>query len=277
MMKIDAHQHFWNYNPHRDTWIDASMQAIQKDFMPPDLLPHLQQHDFDGCVAVQAAQSHSETQFLLNLAREYPWVKKVVGWIDLRSATLEQSLDEWKGYRQLAGFRQILQDLDPAVMYEPDFRAGIQHIGDRGFTYDLLIYPQHLDAAIDLVRNYPDQRFVIDHLAKPDIRSGNSKTWQTGIKKIAELDNVYCKFSGMVTEADWNNWTIEDLEPYLDTILNCFGPERLMYGSDWPVALLAASYDDVVDVAMHFIEPLSRTEQHRLMGATACEFYGILD
>lgn len=274
-MRIDSHQHFWVFNPARDDWIDGSMADIRRDFMPPDLKPNLDVNRFDGCVAVQAAESHDETRFLLDLSSDFPWIKKIVGWIDLRSQRLEQEMDQWSGNGKLAGFRQVIQCLDPSILYQPEFRAGLSRLSARSFTFDLLICPQHLQAAIDLVGDFPDQLFVIDHLAKPAIKSGMLEPWRTAIKQVASHENVYCKFSGMVTEANWHAWTYDDLAPYMEWVLECFGPSRLMYGSDWPVALLASSYQQVFDVAERFVGPLSADEKQQLLGSTACHFYGI--
>ncbi|MEJ8568022.1 amidohydrolase family protein [Elongatibacter sediminis] len=274
-MRIDAHQHFWRFDPVRDSWIDADMSAIARDFMPQDLEPVLHSLGLDGTVAVQAAESSVETDFLLALAREHDWIRSVVGWLDPASADVAAELDRLDGETRLAGFRHILQSREPEVMSEPAFRAGIRALRQRDYTFDLLIHPRHLPAAIDLVRACPDQRFVIDHLAKPPIADGMDDGWRRDIRTIARHENVFCKISGMVTEADWSHWTREQFTPFLDTVFDCFGPERLMYGSDWPVCLLAAPAGSVMNIVDHYLAPFSADEQARVRGGTACDFYGI--
>ncbi|MGY6744199.1 MAG: amidohydrolase family protein [Cecembia sp.] len=274
-MKIDAHQHFWNHDPVRDNWIDESMQVIQRDFLPNDLKPELDRKQIDGCIAVQADQSPHETRFLLELAAHNPWIKKVVGWVDLNAADVEGQLESYQNEEKLAGFRKILQSLAPEAIEDPHFLHGIRKLADYGFTYDILIYPQHLEKAYALALRFPNQPFIIDHLAKPDIKNGELDHWTKGIKKMAELDNVFCKVSGMVTEAKWKNWQKKDFTPYLDTITAAFGTKRLVYGSDWPVCLLAASYDEVYDLAWNYYENFSKEEQFAIFGGNAQRFYGI--
>jgi L-fuconolactonase len=276
-MQIDAHQHFWAYDKQHYGWIDDSMQPLQRDFLPADLKALLNENDLDGCVAVQARESFSETDFLLALAAAHPWIKKVVGWLDLRSELLEPELERLESVPALAGFRQVLQHLDPEVLDDSRFRAGLKRMQDNDYTFDLLIYPQHLSAVTRLVTDYPDQRFVIDHLAKPRIASGGLQEWSRSISAIAKRENVFCKLSGMVTEADWKQWTAEQLHPYMDVAFAAFGPQRLMYGSDWPVALLAGQYQEVKQVVDNYLEAFSDDEKQRVMGGTACEFYGIVD
>lgn len=274
-MRIDAHQHFWLFDAERDNWIDESMALLRHDFLPGDLKPLLEQQGFDGCVAVQASESFSETDFLLALSVEHDWIKKVVGWLDLRSAAIEAELERLSGQTRLAGFRQVIQHLDPQVMDDNRFRTGLAQLQAQDFTYDLLIYPRHLPTARRLVRDFPQQRFVIDHLAKPMIRNAQLQDWSIEIRTIAQHDNVVCKLSGLVTEASWHHWTYEQLRPCLDLALEVFGPQRLMFGSDWPVALLAGSYAEVHGVIERFIGECSAAEKSRIMGGTACEFYRI--
>ncbi|WP_291778495.1 amidohydrolase family protein [Cecembia sp.] len=274
-MKIDAHQHFWNYDPVRDSWIDESMQVIQRDFVPQDLQPELDKKQIDGCIAVQADQSTHETRFLLELAEHNPWIKKVVGWVDLNAADIEGQLESYQSEEKLAGFRKILQSLAPEAMEDPHFLHGIGKLADYGFTYDVLIYPQHLEKAYALALSFPNQPFIIDHLAKPDIKNGELEYWTKGIKKMAELEHVFCKVSGMVTEAKWKAWQKDDFTPYLDTITAAFGTKRLVYGSDWPVCLLAATYEEVYDLAWSYYENFSREEQAAIFGGNAQRFYGI--
>lgn len=274
-MTIDSHQHFWKFDPVRDAWIDSAMKTIQRDFMPLDLKPELDKTGFDGCIAVQADQSDQETQFLLTLAKEYPWIEKVVGWVDLNSLKIESKLESHMSEPKLAGFRMILQALGPEAMDDPKFLYGISLLEKFGFTFDILIYPKHLKAAYNLVKKFPNQHFVIDHLAKPNIKGGEFEFWSKGISKISELPNIWCKVSGMVTEADWNYWKTEDFKLYLDHITDSFGIKKLMFGSDWPVCLLAGTYTAVFDLAYHYYKSFSQVEQQAVFGSNACEFYGI--
>lgn len=271
--RIDAHQHFWQYDPVRDAWIDDSMKVIQRDFMPDDLEPVLQQNGIDGCVAVQADQSETETLFLLELAEKHPFIKGVVGWIDLRSKDLEKRLEHFSDYPLLKGFRHILQGEAPEFMLQPDFLKGLSMIEKKGFTYDILVFPNHLKAVEKLLQQHENQHFIIDHLAKPHIKKGMLDEWADDMKTIASYPNVYCKLSGMVTEADWQNWRPEQLFPYLETALELFGPHRLCYGSDWPVCLLAAGYEQQLQVVTHFIQTLSPNERSAIMGGNAATFY----
>ncbi|RZS98129.1 amidohydrolase family protein [Cecembia calidifontis] len=274
-MRIDAHQHFWNFDPVRDSWIDDSMKVIQRDFSPEDLLPELRSKRIDGCIAVQADQSPQETQYLLGLSHQHPYIKKVVGWVDLSAPDIESQLERYQAEKNLAGFRKILQALPPSAMEEEAFLQGISLLSKYHFTYDILIFPKHLPAALEFVKKFPNQAFIIDHLAKPAIKSGEFEHWSKGIKELSEIPNLYCKVSGMVTEADWKKWKKEDFIPYLDHITDCFGTERLVYGSDWPVCLVAASYAQVFDLAWEYFQPFSEDEKAAIFGDNACEFYGI--
>ena len=274
-MKIDAHQHFWKYDPIRDSWISDEMKAIRRDFMPEDLKPELDLRGISGCIAIQADQSEAETRFLLDLAEMHTWIKKVVGWVDLRSGKIEVELEAYSSEVKLVGFRKILQSLPPEEMEDRAFLNGIRLLEKYGYTYDILIYPKHLEAAYHLVKKFPNQAFVLDHLAKPDIKNGEFKIWNKGIKQLAALPNISCKVSGMVTEADWGNWQKEDFKPYLDAVAESFGVERMMYGSDWPVSLLAGSYAQVHDLAMDYFREFSPAEQNMVFGENACRFYGL--
>jgi L-fuconolactonase len=276
-MTLDAHQHFWQFDPIRDSWINESMKVIQKDFLPMDLKPELDMKGIQGCIAVQADQSDQETAFLLRLAKENTWIKGVVGWVDLASVLLEEKLEAYQAEKKLVGFRKILQSLPPSSMEESAFLNGIGLLSKYGFTYDILIFPQHLENAFKFVKKFPSMRFVVDHLAKPYIRSGEFDFWSKGIHKLATLPNVFCKVSGMVTEADWKNWKNDDFKPYLSHITDCFGTERIMYGSDWPVCLLAGSYAQVYDLTFEFYKGFSHEEKNGIFGENACRFYGIND
>lgn len=251
------------------------MQVIRHDFLPQDLEPLLSRNRIEGCVAVQADQSEQETLFLLELASQHAFIKKVVGWIDLTAENLEEKLDVLGEHDRLAGFRHILQAEPPEKMEQPAFRRGIAELASRGFTYDILIFPEHLEAATSLVDAFPKQLFVIDHLAKPRIREKLLDPWRKQMQDIARRPNVFCKLSGMVTEADLRHWKPEDLRPYMEVVLEAFGPSRVMYGSDWPVCLLAADYGQVLHSVEQYIVTLSRAEQQQIMGTTAMRFYKI--
>ena len=274
-MKVDSHQHFWEYDPNRQDWITNDMRRIRRNFLPGDLFPLLQDAKIDGCIAVQAEESIRETDFLLDLADQHEWILGVVGWADLGSDGLEEILENYSENRHLVGFREVLQSKDPRYMLREEFIRGIHKLSPKGYTYDLLTFPKHLQAALELVKKCPNQRFVIDHLSKPDIKSGEWKEWKKLISPLAERELVFCKLSGMVTEADWEKWKPEDLFPYLEISLELFGPDRLMFGSDWPVCLLAGEYEQVFQVIEDFTSQLSSSEQDRIWGETALEFYQI--
>jgi L-fuconolactonase len=275
-MKIDSHQHFWHFDPIRDAWItQGSMSVIRRDFLPDDLAPILQKNGFDGCVAVQADSSEAETFFLLDLAEKNPFIKGVVGWVDLRAANLSERLEAFQQYPKLKGFRHILQGEKPEFMLKPDFTEGVELLGQRGFTYDILVFPNHLLAVKTFLKHMPNQPFVIDHIAKPYIKKGLIKEWAKDIKSIAQHENVYCKLSGMVTEADWNGWKEADFTPYLDVVFDAFGTDRLMYGSDFPVCLLAGTYEKQLAIIENYVSKLLDTEGSKIMGLNAQKFYNL--
>lgn len=273
-MRIDSHQHFWIYQPSEHGWINDQMSVLKHDFLPQHLLPLLTQQGYGGCVAVQAAQSDQETEFLLDLADKYDFILGVVGWIDLQSSQLSHQLNAYQHNPKLKGFRHIVQDeADDQFLLRPSFIEGVKTIQAAGYSYDILIYAHHLEVTARFLAAFDDPRFVIDHIAKPDIRHGGFASWKAGITKLARYPQVFAKLSGMVTEADWQNWTTKDLIPYLDVCLECFGPQRLMIGSDWPVCLLAGSYEKVLSVVEDFISTLSVTEQAAILGGNARAFY----
>lgn len=275
MLLLDAHQHFWQFNPVRDAWISPDMSVLRRDFLPADLQPLLEKHHIAGCIAVQADQSEDETRFLLNQAAIHPVVAGVVGWVDLRSDRLPAILDGWAGLPKLKGFRHILQAEVPEFMLQTAFLRGIRTIAERGYSYDILVFPRHLTAVHKLLRTADKQAFVVDHLAKPYLRRGQWRQWAKDLRSIARFPNVHCKLSGMVTEANWQRWQPADFSPYLDIALEAFGAERLMYGSDWPVCLLAASYAQQFEALQVYVRKLSPTEQANIMGQTAARFYKV--
>jgi len=277
MNRIDSHQHFWKFDPIRDSWIDDSMRQIQRDFLPEDLLPLLTENKFQGCMAVQASQSEEETNFLLELASKNDFIKGVVGWIDLRSENITERLSHFSKYEKLKGFRHVVQGEQDDFMFEKDFRNGIAALKEFNFTYDILIFHRQLPAAIDLVKSFPEQVFVIDHIAKPDIKSGDIESWEKGMEEIAKFENVSCKISGMVTEADWKQWKPSDLKPYLDVIFENFSTDKLMFGSDWPVCNVASDYTEVVKTLENYISQLSTQDQNKIWFENAKSFYKLND
>lgn len=271
--RIDAHQHFWKFDPVRDSWIGESMQKIQKDFLPEDLIPLLEENSFSGCVAVQASQSEEETNFLLDLAAKNDFIKGVVGWVDLLDKNIAERLPIFSTQKKLKGFRHVVQGESDDFMLRNDFRNGISELKQFNYTYDILIFPRQLPAAIDLVNRFPNQAFVLDHIAKPDIKSGTIQYWKEGVKELAKAENVMCKISGMVTEANWHTWKSDDLKPYLDVIFENFSKENLMFGSDWPVCNLAANYNLVVKTLEEYISQLPIQEQDMIWYGNANTFY----
>jgi L-fuconolactonase len=275
-MRIDAHQHFWHYNAARDTWITDEMAALKNDFLPRHLAGELSANHMQGCIAVQADQSEAETFFLLDLASHHEMIHGVVGWTDLCADNVAERLERLLQYPKLCGFRHILQAETDEFMLRPDFLRGIKSLeGDKtALTYDILIYARQLPSAIELVSKFPDQPFVIDHIAKPPIKERRHLPWARHLRILAENKNIYCKVSGLVTEADWRGWTVGDFTPYLDLVFEVFGVDRVIFGSDWPVCLLAASYRQVVDLVAGYIRDLPMSDQEKIFGLNAAYFYG---
>jgi L-fuconolactonase len=276
-MRIDSHQHFWKYDATRDKWITEDMSVIRRDFLPEDLTPLLQRNNFDGCVAVQADQSDAETEFLLDLSARHDIIKGVVGWIDLRSSSLvlDSKLHAYRSRPKLKGFRHVVQGEPKGFLANRDFVEGVKKLGQHGFTYDLLVYHHQLEEALKFVYEVPDVKIVIDHIAKPSIRTKEKTRWELNMAAIATAGNVHCKLSGMVTEAAWMRWTKEDFKPFLDEMLEIFGPKRLLYGSDWPVCLVSASYEEQLDIVESYIQRLSVSEREQIMGTNAINFYNL--
>lgn len=272
--KIDAHQHFWHYSRTEHAWMTDEMAEIRRDFMPEDLRPLLDQLGFDGSIAVQACQNVEETRWLLELAGRYPFIRGVVGWVDLRSPGMPSQLEQLAGNGKLVGVRHVVQDEpDDEFMLRSDFRAGIARLAEFGLTYDVLIYPRQLPAAIRLVREFSHQRFVLDHIAKPAITEGPREPWEAGLRELAKSPNLYCKLSGMVTEARWKQWTPADFQPYLDAVFEAFGPERLMIGSDWPVCTLSAGYESTMEIVIEYISQFPAEMRDGILGGNCARFY----
>jgi len=275
-MRLDAHQHFWKYNAAKYGWIDERMGALKRDFLPGDLRPILEADGFDGSICVQARQDLEETQWLLDLADENDFVKGVVGWVDLCSGELAGQLDDLAKRKKLVGVRHIVQaEPDDEFMRRQDFRRGIAQLRERGLTYDLLLYPRHLPVAVKLAREFPDQPFVVDHIAKPEIAAGVLAPWDRDVRELAKLDNVWCKVSGMVTEAKWKAWKAADFRPYLDVVFEAFSPDRLMIGSDWPVCTLSADYRATMGIVTEYLGQLPADSQEKVLGGNCAEFYGV--
>jgi L-fuconolactonase len=273
-MRIDAHQHFWSYDPVAYDWIGPGMEVLARDYLPEQLVPELETCAIDGAISVQARQDEAETDWLLELAKSPPQLLGVIGWTDLCAPNIEERLSDLAKNPLLVGLRHVLQDEpDDRFMLLPEFQAGIACLAQHDLVYDLLLYPRHLAPALELVDLAPQQSFVLDHLGKPCITLGTLEPWSRDLKQLAQRPNVTCKLSGLVTEADWATWTLSDLTPYLDQALAAFGPERLMFGSDWPVCTLAGTYQQVQDAVNTWAEALSPSEQAAIFGGTAERIY----
>ncbi|MFI5187797.1 MAG: amidohydrolase family protein [Chitinophagales bacterium] len=276
MLRIDAHQHFWKFDPFRDDWITDEMAVIKKDFLPQNLWPLLQQNNLDGSVLVQSDQSEKENEFLLENAAEYDFIKGVVGWIDLQAKNVEERLTYYSSFKKIKGFRHVLQaERDRALMLKPSFKNGISKLKKFGFTYDILIFADQLKYIPEFVAAFPDQKFIIDHIAKPQIKYSKIEEWEKDMIKVAKQENVYCKLSGMVTEANWKKWKIEDFNPYIDVVVEAFGIQRILYGSDWPVCLVAATYKKMLNIVQNYFSSFSKNEQELFFGGNAVRFYNL--
>ena len=276
VLRLDSHQHFWQYNPEKHTWINNEMSVLKKDYLPEDLQGELAATNIDGTIAVQAEQSEDETAFLTRLADKNPIIKGVVGWTDLFSDYLPEKLDEYRKYPVIKGFRHVVHDEpDDDFMLQPGFIRGIKVLKVYHYTYDILIFARHIPNTIEFIENLPGVKLVIDHIGKPMIRNQEIKEWERGIREIAQCKDVYCKLSGMITEARWNSWNKEDIYPYMDVVFDAFGTERIMYGSDWPVCLLAGEYVKVHGLVNDYIALYYPETQDRIMGKNAMKFYNI--
>jgi L-fuconolactonase len=275
-MRIDSHQHFWRFNPADYGWMKSGW-PIRRDFLPVDLEQALRARNLDGCVAVQARQSLAESRWLLELAAGASIIRGVVGWVDLCSPRLEEELNQFAPHPRFVGVRHVVQDEpDDAFMLRKDFQGGIGRLRRFGLTYDLLVFPRQLPAAMALAERFPEQPFVLDHLAKPPIKDGGLSPWREQIRQLAKLPNVSCKVSGLVTEADWQHWRAQDFKPYLDVAFEAFGPDRLMFGSDWPVCLLAGSYESVFELAQNYVGGLGTVTAAKFFGGNAAKIYGLV-
>ena len=274
-MRLDSHQHFWEYDPAEYPWITDRLARIRRSFLPADLEPELTRAGIDGCIAVQARQTLDENRWLLGLSDRYSFIKGVVGWVDLRADDVERYLEPLAEHPKFVGVRHVAQDEpDDRFLVGKDFLRGISKLKEFDLAYDILIFPKQLPAAIELVNHFPEQRFVLDHIAKPLIQDRIMEPWRAQIRELAKARNVMCKISGLVTEARWDSWRAEDFDPYLNIVAEAFGPERLMFGSDWPVCLLAAPYDAVFEIVIGW---LSRKGLNgaRMCGGNCASFYKV--
>ncbi len=271
--RIDAHHHFWSYDPVQYGWINDAMARLRRDFLPADLSGTIRAAGVDAVVSVQARQTAEETGWLLSMAERHGFIAGVVGWVPLVDPRVEEAVARFAPHPKMKSMRHVLQDEDPSYMLRDDFNRGVSVLWKHGLAYDILIYERQLPQAIELVDRHPGGRFVLDHVAKPRIRENVLEPWAKNLRRLAERPNVWCKVSGMATEADYGNWTEEQLRPYLETALEAFGPRRLMFGSDWPVCLAACEYDRWCGIVRRFAERLSKNEQDRVLGGTALEAY----
>jgi L-fuconolactonase len=273
--RIDAHVHFWRYNPLEYEWIDERLASLRRDFLPEDAAREMRAAGIDACVAVQVRQNLEETRWLLELARAHPFIAGIVGWVDLRAADLEVQLEALTAEPKLVGIRHIVQAEPDDFLTDEAFRRGVARLERHGLAYDILVYARQLPAAIDFAAALPDQRLVLDHLGKPEIRGGGFDRWRRDLDRLAALPHVWAKLSGLVTEADWRRWTIEDLHRYIHAALDSFGPNRLMIGSDWPVCTVAAGYGAVLDTVWTALADRPPAERDAVLGGSARRFWNL--
>ncbi|MDM1296179.1 amidohydrolase family protein [Sphingobacterium sp. N143] len=275
-MRIDTHQHFWQFDPVRDSWITDEMKAIQRDFTPLDIQFVLERNGFSGTVAVQASQSDEETNYLVQLSKDYPFIKGVVGWIDLQAENISEQLQNYQTVQVLKGFRHVVEgEADPDFLIRPAVLNGLKALADYGYTYDLLIRPRHYKATLQCVDQNPNLQFVLDHIAKPPIKTREFDEWAAFIDALAAYPNVVCKVSGLATEADWTGWKLDDFKQYLDHIFTRFGKQRIMYGSDWPVCLLAASYEESIAIVEDKLGDFTAAEKKAFWAENAIRIYNL--
>lgn len=274
-MVIDSHVHFWNYNKVKDAWITNDMKVLQQHFLPQNISPILLENGINGVVAVQADQSENETLFLNKLANENSIIKGIVGWVDLQHENIEERLQYFSQYPVIKGWRHIVQAEPKGFFFNPNFLKGISLLEKYNFTYDILIYPRQLKETLDFIKKFPNQKFVIDHSAKPEVKHKSIEPWKTLIKEIAFLPNVYCKLSGLITETHWKQWQAADFTAYFEVIFETFSPKRILFGSDWPVILLSGDYAQWKEMVLGYINSFSKAEQENIMGNNALQFYNL--
>lgn len=274
-MRIDAHQHFWIFNDQKDAWITNEMQKIKRNFLPNDISQILKTHDFDGVIAVQASQSMEETKFLLELSSVYALIKGIVGWVDLRSPSIDELLENFAKFPKIKGFRHIVEaESNPDFLHTDEFLRGISHLTKWNFTYDLLINSNQYTSTLKCIEFNPDQNFVLDHMAKPQIGELKSEIkWKDFIADLAVFPNVYCKISGLLTFGSWSNWKSQDFSSYVLHVIQCFGPIRIIFGSDWPVCLLGGSFSDCESIIKDNLRNYSENELEGFWGDNAKKLY----
>jgi len=276
MIRIDTHQHFWRYNAAEYGWLDDSMRDLRRDFLPDDLRAELSGAGVDASIAVQTRQTLDETRWLLDLADDHLFVAGVIGWVDLQADDVEAQLALVAANPKLIGIRHVVQaEPDDRFLLQPSFCRGVAALEQFNLTYDILIYPRHLPVAAEFVAKFPDQWFVLDHLAKPPIRAGAIDEWARDLRALAQSPRVWCKLSGLVTEADWQGWTPAQLYPYLDVAFDCFGPNRLVTGSDWPVCTVAASYSRTMAVVSDYLERRPAADREAVLGGNARQLWNL--
>lgn len=275
MPSIDSHIHFWKYDPKYYSWIDNSMKMLQKDHLPEHVAQTFERNGIDGCVAVQAATSEFETQFLVELAKTHPLIRGVVGWVDLSAENADERLEHFSGYPVIKGYRHIVQSEPDDFMLNASFRRGIKALAKYNYTYDILVYPRQLVAAENLVGAFPNQVFILDHCGKPSVKSKQPEDWKQNMERLAAHQNVYCKLSGLFTEARWKSWSAGDFYPYLDVVFKYFGKDRLMFGSDWPVMLLSGIYVQWKSLLEKYMQDFIREDKEAVFGDNAVRVYGL--
>ena len=275
-MIIDSHQHFWNYDPIKDSWIDHSMSVLKKDFLPKELKEIYEINSVDGCISVQADQSEDETIFLLNQASKNTFIKGIVGWLDIKSPKLDESLSFYSKNHIFKGLRHIVQDeKENDFMLNSDFQRGLNCLNRYSLTYDILIKHHQMNQTLKMVQKNPNQIFILNHIGKPNILKKVDPLWKKNIIKLSSYDNVYCKVSGLVTETKFLKWKVNDFYPYLEVVFNAFGIDRIMYGSDWPVCLLASNFKDTLDILNYYISSFSENEKNKVMSINAINAYNL--
>lgn len=274
-MQVDTHVHFWKYDKMKDGWITDNMKVLQQHYLPQTISSTLKRNDIDGCVAVQVSQAELETLFLMELAKTHNIIKGVVGWVDLQNENIEERLHYFSQYPVIKGWRHIVQSEPDDFLLRKNFQRGIQALQPYGYTYDILIYPRQLKPALEFVSRFPEQKMVIDHCAKPDIANKKIDEWKPLMQEIAKHPNIFCKLSGLFTEANWKQWSPAEFYPYLDVVFDAFGTDRLMFGSDWPVMLLSGIYVQWKSLLEKYMENFGEEDREKVFGKNAVQFYNL--
>jgi L-fuconolactonase len=274
-MIIDSHVHFWKFDAVRDAWITGDMKILRQDHLPQHLFSLLKENEIEGCVAVQADQSETETFFLTELSKTNPFIKGIVGWVDLQDEHIDDRLEYFYQFPIIKGWRHIVQSETDGFLNGKKFLRGIQALAKYNYSYDLLINHHQLKQALEFVTKFPEQKFVIDHCAKPDVKNNNVNDWKKDMMEMATYPNVYCKLSGLLTEVNWNEWTDTDFNPYLDTVFEMYGTDRLLFGSDWPVLNLSGTYRQWKFLLEKYMENHTENDRQKVFGINAAQFYNL--